>query len=114
MTVVLSFTCFKQTLFSAAQVIAGMNLRSEEVVLGQGTLRPDLIESASGLASNKVSSSRYSKMMSFEIFYRWLRPFMNAVSIHLLAEISGPKPKFRPGILAWKKRAKSFGLKFQA
>jgi len=38
----------------ANEVIAGMNLRSEEVVLGQGTLRPDLIESASGLASNKA------------------------------------------------------------
>ena len=30
------------------------------------------------------------------------------------ARISGPKPKFRPGILAWKKRAKNLGLKFQA
>ena len=48
-----------------------MNLRSEEVVLGQGTLRPDLIESASGLASNKVSSTRSSKK-SLEIFYVWL------------------------------------------
>ena len=58
----------KLTLFTAAQVIAGMNLRSEEVVLGQGTLRPDLIESASGLASNKVSSSK----KSLEILYVWL------------------------------------------
>ena len=58
----------KLTLFTAAQVIAGMKLRSEEVVLGQGTLRPDLIESASGLASNKVSSSK----KSLEILYVWL------------------------------------------
>ena len=41
-------------------------------------------------------------------------------SIHLRAEISGqarisgPKPKFQPGILAWKKRAENFGLEFQA
>ena len=83
MTVVLSFTCFKQTLFSAAQVIAGMNLRSEEVVLGQGTLRPDLIESASGLASNKVSSSRYSKK-SLEIFYISVRKRQTPLPLHLV------------------------------
>ena len=41
-------------------------------------------------------------------------------SIHLRAEmsgqarISGPKPKSRPGILAWKRWAENFGLKFQA
>ena len=45
-----------------------MNLRSEEVVLGQGTLRPDLIESASGLASNKVSSPRPSKKFLKMVF----------------------------------------------
>ena len=45
---------------------------------------------------------------------------MQLGSIHLRAEISGQarisgsKPKFRPGILAWKKRAENFGLKFQA
>ena len=31
-----------------------MNLNPSEVILGQGTLRPDLIESASGLASEKA------------------------------------------------------------
>ena len=31
-----------------------MNLRPDEVMLGQGTLRPDLIESASSLASNNA------------------------------------------------------------
>jgi hypothetical protein len=31
-----------------------MNLKPEEVFLGQGTLRPDLIESASHLASGKA------------------------------------------------------------
>ena len=41
-------------------------------------------------------------------------------SIHLQAEISGQarisvsRPKFRPGILAWKKQAENFGLEFQA
>ena len=37
-----------------SQVIASLNLDPEDVVLGQGTLRPDLIESASGLASNRA------------------------------------------------------------
>lgn len=31
-----------------------MNLRPEDVFLGQGTLRPDLIESASSLVSSKA------------------------------------------------------------
>lgn len=31
-----------------------MNLKSDEVILAQGTLRPDLIESASSLASSKA------------------------------------------------------------
>jgi len=38
----------------ANEVIANLNLDPEDVVLGQGTLRPDLIESASGLASNRA------------------------------------------------------------
>ncbi|TRY79500.1 hypothetical protein TCAL_17083 [Tigriopus californicus] len=38
----------------AKKVIARLNLKSSEVFLGQGTLRPDLIESASGLASEKA------------------------------------------------------------
>ena len=35
-------------------MISELNLKPEEVFLGQGTLRPDLIESASHLASNKA------------------------------------------------------------
>lgn len=38
----------------AKKIINRMNLNPSEVVLGQGTLRPDLIESASGLASDKA------------------------------------------------------------
>nr|CAD7195148.1 unnamed protein product [Timema douglasi] len=38
----------------ANEVITELNLKPEEVFLGQGTLRPDLIESASHLASNKA------------------------------------------------------------
>jgi GMP synthase (glutamine-hydrolysing) len=38
----------------ANEVISELNLRPEEVFLGQGTLRPDLIESASNLASNRA------------------------------------------------------------
>ncbi|CAM9275300.1 unnamed protein product [Lampetra planeri] len=38
----------------ANEVIGEMNLKPEEVLLAQGTLRPDLIESASLLASNKA------------------------------------------------------------
>ncbi|XP_063243087.1 GMP synthase [glutamine-hydrolyzing] isoform X2 [Bacillus rossius redtenbacheri] len=38
----------------ANDVIAELNLTPEEVLLGQGTLRPDLIESASHLASSKA------------------------------------------------------------
>lgn len=38
----------------ANEVIADLNLRPEEVFVGQGTLRPDLIESASTLASTKA------------------------------------------------------------
>lgn len=35
-------------------MISELNLKPEEVFLGQGTLRPDLIESASHLASGKA------------------------------------------------------------
>ena len=35
-------------------MIEDLNLNPEEVILGQGTLRPDLIESASGLASGQA------------------------------------------------------------
>ena len=38
----------------ANEVIGEMNLKPEEVFLAQGTLRPDLIESASVLASGKA------------------------------------------------------------
>ncbi len=38
----------------ANEVIEDLNLNPDEVMLGQGTLRPDLIESASGLASGKA------------------------------------------------------------
>ena len=38
----------------ANEVIAELKLKPEDVFLAQGTLRPDLIESASALASNKV------------------------------------------------------------
>ncbi|KAF4521610.1 hypothetical protein B566_EDAN006652 [Ephemera danica] len=38
----------------ANEVISELNLRPEEVFLGQGTLRPDLIESASCLASSRA------------------------------------------------------------
>lgn len=38
----------------ANEVIADLNVRPDEVFLGQGTLRPDLIESASSLASSKA------------------------------------------------------------
>lgn len=38
----------------ASEVIEGLNLKLEDVVLAQGTLRPDLIESASSLASSKA------------------------------------------------------------
>jgi GMP synthase (glutamine-hydrolysing) len=38
----------------ANEVISELNLKPEEVFLGQGTLRPDLIESASHLASCKA------------------------------------------------------------
>lgn len=38
----------------ANEVIEGLNLKLEDVILAQGTLRPDLIESASTLASSKA------------------------------------------------------------
>jgi GMP synthase (glutamine-hydrolysing) len=40
----------------ANEAMAEMGLRPEEVFLGQGTLRPDLIESASALASSKADA----------------------------------------------------------
>ena len=40
----------------ANELIEELNLRPEEVYLGQGTLRPDLIESASSLASSKADA----------------------------------------------------------
>ncbi|XP_076039553.1 GMP synthase burgundy isoform X2 [Oratosquilla oratoria] len=40
----------------ANDVIAELNLRTEEVMLGQGTLRPDLIESASHMASTNAQA----------------------------------------------------------
>lgn len=38
----------------ANEVISDLNLRPDEVFLAQGTLRPDLIESASSMASTKA------------------------------------------------------------
>lgn len=38
----------------ANEFIGSLNLKSDEVLLAQGTLRPDLIESASSLASSKA------------------------------------------------------------
>lgn len=40
----------------ANEVISEMNLRTEDVMLGQGTLRPDLIESASALVSGSAQT----------------------------------------------------------
>ncbi|ROT65794.1 GMP synthase [Penaeus vannamei] len=40
----------------ANEVIAEMNLRADEVMLGQGTLRPDLIESASSMVSGNAQN----------------------------------------------------------
>lgn len=40
----------------ANEVIEDLCLRPEDVYLGQGTLRPDLIESASSLASGKADA----------------------------------------------------------
>ncbi|KAL5013508.1 hypothetical protein ScPMuIL_007778 [Solemya velum] len=40
----------------ANEVIEELNLKPEDVYLGQGTLRPDLIESASSLASNQADA----------------------------------------------------------
>lgn len=37
-------------------MIAEMSLRADEVMLGQGTLRPDLIESASSLVSGSAQN----------------------------------------------------------
>ena len=37
-------------------MIARLKLNPEEVMLGQGTLRPDLIESASGMASDSADT----------------------------------------------------------
>ena len=38
----------------ANEVVEDLNLNPEEILLGQGTLRPDLIESASEMASGKA------------------------------------------------------------
>ncbi|KAK2157925.1 hypothetical protein LSH36_181g02015 [Paralvinella palmiformis] len=40
----------------AEEMTAELNIKAEDVFLGQGTLRPDLIESASELASNKADA----------------------------------------------------------
>lgn len=45
---------FLSILQIANEVIGEMNLKPEEVFLAQGTLRPDLIESASLVASGKA------------------------------------------------------------
>lgn len=42
------------TLQVANEVMSNLKLNVDEVLLAQGTLRPDLIESASHLASNKA------------------------------------------------------------
>ena len=40
----------------ANELVEELNLQPEDVYLGQGTLRPDLIESASELASGKADA----------------------------------------------------------
>jgi GMP synthase (glutamine-hydrolysing) len=39
----------------ADEAVAGLNLPVDKVILAQGTLRPDLIESASGMVSGKAA-----------------------------------------------------------
>ncbi|KAF3847999.1 hypothetical protein F7725_021027 [Dissostichus mawsoni] len=49
----------------ANEVIGEMNLKPEEVFLAQGTLRPDLIESASHLASGKAQGKVIEPLKDF-------------------------------------------------
>ena len=56
-------------------------------------------------------------VLTYFAHVKWIR---QEGPIHLQAEISGQarisvsRPKFRPGILAWKNQAEIFGLEFQA
>ena len=53
----------------ANEVIEDLNLNPDEVMLGQGTLRPDLIESASGLVSGQVGVQRIFESAQCAYFY---------------------------------------------
>lgn len=67
----------------ANEVIGEMNLKPEEVFLAQGTLRPDLIESASHLASGKAEVIK-THHNDTELI-RKLRDEVNLISITFLA-----------------------------
>ena len=53
----------------AHEIIEDLNLNPDEVMLGQGTLRPDLIESASGLASGQVNIFSLNYFFSLNQFH---------------------------------------------
>ena len=65
----------------AHEIIEDLNLNPDEVMLGQGTLRPDLIESASGLASGQVN------IHTFLFFVKSISPMPSKVKL-----ISKPTP----------------------
>lgn len=60
----------------ANEAMAEMGLKPEEVFLGQGTLRPDLIESASALASGKFI------VVNAYMFFSYLRN--NKLYLHII------------------------------
>ncbi len=47
----------------ANEIIAGMGLNPDDVYLAQGTLRPDLIESASSMASSNAEVIKVTKYL---------------------------------------------------
>lgn len=63
-------------------MISSLNLNPEEVLLGQGTLRPDLIESASHLVSGKADTIKTHRKFLVGIFENRFR--LNTSSFNLL------------------------------
>ena len=73
-----------------------MKLRSDEVFLAQGTLRPDLIESASLLASGKadVIKTHHNDTELVRKLRREVLPLFFVDSIKTVDPVSGPSVLF--------------------
>lgn len=99
---------FLPTLQIANEVIGEMNLKPEEVFLAQGTLRPDLIESASLVASGKAEVIK-THHNDTELIRRFAFRFF-ALACSLVCACNSSQLSAPPGLISGLKNWVSAGL----